>query len=1278
MAKQTYSQIGSDLFDLLLGRLESGSHLALLGPRNSGKALVLEELAQRSLRQPEPVRPQVVRLMWDDFRTMGEERFVRTLAQRLGVEARSLGGAATPLSGKLDRLFERLLRNRLRPLWLFVQDILGFPVPIARELLNAFHQCKAGSFQERLAVVVTGSADFIPLTYGQLSPYRHAEQFVLRGTDRDYAARFYCCRRMRQRGELTADPDVPPEQIDLDREITPKAFDYLYEQTGGCIHLIQEIVVTAARHPYTLQHFELGGRWNLQQTRTCVKSFVESSMQNDFFCRMALREVEHMPESFELLMQVLREGKAPLPGAQPHQLEVSGLLRRERDGMAVVFSPIWHRFLKRSVNGRHVADVYAWQRQWDKAWACYRRLPAAQRFRPVSGHATFRLRSVLSRWRNSFAAFVDDGPEAVCEQFYLGAKYLLGFDAGGLYHAPGSPPCDEPPNPKDLVRVSSFGQGRLFVPEPGRPSVAIPRDDGAKRRDWLDNLRTSVYSDPQIQLSWTPESRPVLSLERRGFGRDIDSAEQKKVSRVLGHFWHAYDTACKIEFRQKIGLLYAKHYEIMAKVNRLLANDPLDMGDVVRGAAEALIQEAGYFRVLICLVDPLRERIEAVAQAHHRRAAEFHYKTNYALNDGAPIEQCDVQPWVVRKGEICVVRDASSSGQVNPATNWRRAAEMGMKAIAVVPMRIGDEVIGTIHLERQDREVPSSAECDLFRTLASQIAAVFHQAKRLMLLQQSVSVLTDKIRIVDAQRQILFLNQAAADDGEWRPGWQARPLHHRCLRRSEAESSEEECLIRDVARGNRPVHRYHILPGEETRAHDWLMAPIDDFRAALEPPFEANGRIGYVERIHDLSGLYSVVRAFQDWLTEQGTRETARRILGFFEREGFQWGRIYLVQKTQDEEWIESFEQFGMRNQGHRNLFRDGGVRYARGGKDPQPWHAIEVTKDLTTYEERKGIRANRIVEAPPANGLPRFQVREAQSKRNLEKGSAPWIEAPLCVGQRCIGKLSISMPTDLRPAAWELLRIAVAGAAAALDEARRSEEDAERAVEEAWKTSSAMAAHQLAAKVGAARSFIKLAERRCTDETPQVEDFLRKARISLDRAFHILDDFKQYAADNPFEDTEVVSVWDLLKEGRANISDQFPGVGAVRLVGRAPRVSVDVSRRAFFEVLEILAENSIKHGKPGVRLELGAALAEPPAVLQAASKRFVRIACRDNGRGVPSRNKETIFHPFRTYHPQGTGLGLSIARRHVRRLGGEMTEEGRYGQGACFMIYLPVIEKGG
>ena len=1278
MAKQTYSQIGNDLFDLLTGRLESGSHVALLGPRSSGKALVLEELAQRTLRQPEWARPQVVRLMWDDFRTMGEDRFLRTLAERLGVEGRSFGGRAMPLSGKLERLLERLLCNRLRPLWLFVQDILGFPVPIARELLSAFHQSKTSAFQERLAVVVTGSADFIPLTYGQLSPYRHAEQFVLRGTDRDYAARFFCCRRMRQRGELAADPDVPPEAIVLDREITPKAFDYLYEQTGGCIHLIQEIVVTAARHPYTLQHFKLGGRWNLQQTRACVKHFVESSMTNDFFCRMALREVEHTPESFELLMQVLRDGNAPLPGAQPHQLEVSGLLRRERDGTGVVFSPIWLRFLKHLMNGRHEADVYAWQRQWNKAWACYRKLPAAQRFRPVSGHATFRLRSVLSRWRNSFANFVDDGPEAVCEQLYLGAKHLLGFDAGGLYHAPGGPPCVAPPNARDLVRVSSFGHGRLFVPESGKPSVAVPRTDGSNRQDWLDNLRTSVYSDPQIQLSWTPESRPVLLLERRGFGREIDSGEQKKVSRALDHFWHAYDTACKIEFRKNIGLLYAKHYEIMAKVNRLLANDPLDMGDVVRGAADALVEEAGYFRVLICLVDPLRERIEAVAQAHHRRAAEFHYRTNYALNDDTPLEQCDIQSWVVRMGEICVVRNASSPSQVNPTTNWRMAAEMGIKAIAVVPMTIGDEVIGTIHLERQDREVPSSAECDLFRTLAGQIASVFHQAKRLMLLQQSVSVLTDKIRIVDAQRRILFLNQAAADDGEWRPGWQVRPPDHRCLWRSEAESSEEECLFTDVARGNTPVHRYHILPGEETRAHDWLMAPIDDFRASLEPPFEANGRIGYVERIHDLSGLYSVVRAFQDWLNEQGTRETARQILGFLEREGFQWARIYLVQKTQDEERLESFEQFGMRNQRHRNRFRDGGVCFARGAKDPQPWHAIEVAKDLATYEERKGIRANTIVEVPPVNGLPRFQVREAQSKGDLEKGSAPWIEAPLCVGQRCVGKLSISMPADLRPGAWELLRIAVAGAAAALDEARRYEEDADRAVEEAWKTSSAMAAHQLAAKVGAARSFIKLAERRCTDETPQVQDFLRRARTSLDRAFHILDDFKQYAADNPFEDMEAASVWDLLKEARANIADQFPGVDGVGLVGRAPRVWVNVSRRAFAEVLEILAENSIKHGKPGVRLELGAALAEPPAVLQAASKRFVRIACRDNGRGVPSRNKETIFQPFRTYHPQGTGLGLSIARRHVRRLGGEMTEEGRYGQGACFMIYLPVIEKGG
>ena len=68
-----------------------------------------------------------------------------------------------------------------------------------------------------------------------------------------------------------------------------------------------------------------------------------------------------------------------------------------------------------------------------------------------------------------------------------------------------------------------------------------------------------------------------------------------------------------------------------------------------------------------------------------------------------------------------------------------------------------------------------------------------------------------------------------------------------------------------------------------------------------------------------------------------------------------------------------------------------------------------------------------------------------------------------------------------------------------------------------------------------------------------------------------------------------------------------------------------------------------------------------------------LEIVFADSGPGIPSENKQLIFHPYFTTKPDGVGLGLSIA--------GEIVEDYYDGQlelmkggplsGACFKIIL-------
>ena len=76
------------------------------------------------------------------------------------------------------------------------------------------------------------------------------------------------------------------------------------------------------------------------------------------------------------------------------------------------------------------------------------------------------------------------------------------------------------------------------------------------------------------------------------------------------------------------------------------------------------------------------------------------------------------------------------------------------------------------------------------------------------------------------------------------------------------------------------------------------------------------------------------------------------------------------------------------------------------------------------------------------------------------------------------------------------------------------------------------------------------------------------------------------------------------------------------------------------------------------------------------------RVAVEDNGIGFDPKYAERIFGIFQRLHPreeyQGTGIGLAICRKIAERHGGSITANGAPGQGARFIVTLPVKRAGG
>ena len=87
-----------------------------------------------------------------------------------------------------------------------------------------------------------------------------------------------------------------------------------------------------------------------------------------------------------------------------------------------------------------------------------------------------------------------------------------------------------------------------------------------------------------------------------------------------------------------------------------------------------------------------------------------------------------------------------------------------------------------------------------------------------------------------------------------------------------------------------------------------------------------------------------------------------------------------------------------------------------------------------------------------------------------------------------------------------------------------------------------------------------------------------------------------------------------------------------------------------------------------------------PPRQLRLATRyderrSSVRIEVADSGPGIPAEIRPRVFEPFFTTKPdgEGTGLGLALARGIVEGHGGTIEIESAAGEGARFVVSLPV-----
>jgi two-component system sensor histidine kinase KdpD len=300
--------------------------------------------------------------------------------------------------------------------------------------------------------------------------------------------------------------------------------------------------------------------------------------------------------------------------------------------------------------------------------------------------------------------------------------------------------------------------------------------------------------------------------------------------------------------------------------------------------------------------------------------------------------------------------------------------------------------------------------------------------------------------------------------------------------------------------------------------------------------------------------------------------------------------------------------------------------------------------------------------------------------RARIELGSSPasageMVEShPLAVAERRVGTIFLERPRQgsararrrLLPALASLLGVAIdrerlAGEAFEAEALRRSDAMKTallRAVSHDLR-SPLMAILTSAGALAHGEFSLDRADRRGLSETILVE------AERLDRLVSNLLDLSRLQAGAADPEPGVWSVEDLVLQAVDAIDAAGDRIEVFFPEEESARVRVDVHQVE--RVWANLIENALHYSRASERVRV--------QVSKTASEVLVRVI--DRGAGIAPCEAERIFEPFqrgsRTSDVRGAGLGLAIARGFGEANGGRVWAESREGQGATFVLVLPL-----
>ena len=215
------------------------------------------------------------------------------------------------------------------------------------------------------------------------------------------------------------------------------------------------------------------------------------------------------------------------------------------------------------------------------------------------------------------------------------------------------------------------------------------------------------------------------------------------------------------------------------------------------------------------------------------------------------------------------------------------------------------------------------------------------------------------------------------------------------------------------------------------------------------------------------------------------------------------------------------------------------------------------------------------------------------------------------------------------------------------------------------------IASHDLKAPLRKVATFLEMIRNDNGDTlTENSQDLMERAVQSLSSMQAMIDGLLTLSRLSSQTITvERVTLSGIMVQVLQNLEEVIRSTGAQVTIGHSETLLADPSQ--LVQLLQNLVENGIKYQPPG----------QQPSVFvesRCCKGRFCEILVKDNGIGIKPDAVSRIFRPFERLHGKtspysGTGIGLSICQRIVERHLGTISVKSQPGEGACFIVRLPL-----